>query len=62
MSRAGLIRTLAAERCNLDEIQAATGCARQYIVERLGLSEYPRRRPGFARGNRRATGTRRAAP
>ncbi len=56
MSKAATIRLLYAERCSLDEIQAAVGCARQYIVEQLGLEQYVRRRPGFARGCRPGRG------
>ncbi len=52
MSKAATIRLLHAERCSLDEIQAAVGCLRQYIVECLGLEDYQRRRPGFAGGFR----------
>ncbi len=56
MSKAATIRLLHAERCSFDEIQAAVGCSRQYIAEQLGLDDYPRRRPGFARGCRPGRG------
>lgn len=52
MSKAHLIRLLDCERCSIDEIQVATGCTRHYIVDQLGLVDYPRRRPGPARGTR----------
>lgn len=58
MTKAATIRTLAAARCSLAEIMAATGCDRDYCCQCAPqLSAAPRRRPGFARG----CGPRRAA-
>lgn len=47
MSKAATIRTLAAARCSLAEIMAATGCDRDYCCQYAPqLAATPRRRAG----------------
>ncbi|MGX9958550.1 hypothetical protein ACW0US_07190 [Xanthomonas euvesicatoria] len=52
MTKADTIRLLHAERCSVDEIAAAVGYSRKYIVLQLGVDAGSRRRPGPARGAR----------
>lgn len=56
MTKAETIQLLAAARCNLAEIMAATGCRREYCCQFAPqLEATPKRQAGPARRNRSAS-------